>query len=49
MALNESGASVLHWRVLELKRSEINEGNFREDLYFRVTVFTIALTPLRAR
>jgi DNA-binding NtrC family response regulator len=30
-------------------RTEIDEGDFREDLYFRVTVFTIALPPLRAR
>jgi transcriptional regulator with GAF, ATPase, and Fis domain len=28
---------------------EIEEGNFHQDLYFRVAVFTIALPPLRSR
>jgi DNA-binding NtrC family response regulator len=28
---------------------EIDEGNFRQDLYFRVTVFTISPPPLRSR
>lgn len=32
----------------DLKRG-IEEGDFRQDLYFRVTVFTITLPPLRAR
>jgi DNA-binding NtrC family response regulator len=30
-------------------RTEIDEGNFREDLYFRVMIFTIALPALRSR
>ena len=30
-------------------REEVYRGNFREDLYFRLNVFTIEMIPLRAR
>jgi two-component system, response regulator FlrC len=51
--LGSRGSVMLDVRVLATTnrqlRNEVSAGRFREDLYYRLNVFPIAMTPLRER